>query len=557
MKNFKIKTKIIICAAALFLVTIIMAINSMVSINHILVVQQAVKDFYVSERSSIQEITVVFNKVRISTRDMYLSAPLPEDREARIDQLGDLVESLGDKVMGFIGNRIENRDLLRDKNDVEREEFEDSLSLYIGGMNTVIETLIDKPETTFEELYADHYAIAERADAAIASIFEIDKQQMDIINAENNEYNTNIMFINILLISIELIFCVVITLVLSSSIAGPIKELVIASKKIASGNTPEIKMESSNDEIGELVNAFKQMTEYINYQVEIMESISEGNLVIKPSLRGESDKLGIALTKMINSLNVLLYDVSMTASQLAISSRTIADGSINLAQGSTEQASSVEELYTTIERIASRTRDNAELSRNANHLVSVIDNNTKNGVEKMIELVDAVKEIIDSTKDIKNIINFIDNIAFQTNILSLNATIEASNAGEHGKIFTVIADEVHKLASQCAESARKTEKIIALTLEKSGHGSKLADDTRDSLVNIAEEIQHAKRIIGDIAKASDEQAVAISQINIGIEQVSQVVNYNSHTAEESAKSSEQLALQSARLKSNVSKFQIK
>jgi methyl-accepting chemotaxis protein len=571
MKNFKIKTKIIICAAALFLVTIIMAINSLVSIDHILRVQQKIKDFYSAERTSIQDITVDKNNARVAIRDIFLDGSQSEylddkdgnilaigpAREAELDKVREPLSSLAVRIDDFVINRSVNKNLTIDSDAGNVEEFITSFKEYIFIMRAEISALSTDVYYTYTQAKNGFEEIDTQSRIKKEALFKTDFELMQQINQENNDYNNTIIFTNVTLIAIELVFCVVITLVLAGYIANPINKLVEASRQIATGNTPEIDVKASNDEIGQLVNAFKQMAEYINYQIEIMESISAGNLVIKPLIRGENDKLGIALTKMVNSLNVLLYDVSMTASQLAISSRTIADGSINLAQGSTEQASSVEELYTTIERIASRTRDNAELSKNANSLVSVIDSNTKNGVEKMIELVDAVKEIIDSTKDIKHIINFIDNIAFQTNILSLNATIEASNAGEHGKIFTVIADEVHKLASQCADSARQTERIINLTLEKSAYGSKLADSTKDSLVNIADEIEHAKKIIGDIAKASDEQAVAISQINIGIEQVSQVVNYNSHTAEESAKSSEQLALQSARLKSNVSKFQIK
>ncbi|MDR2822905.1 MAG: methyl-accepting chemotaxis protein [Acholeplasmatales bacterium] len=550
MKNFKIRTKLVFSVGALFLVTILVAIISIVSVDVITIERQKEKDFFVTERSTIQAITVSYKDFRIDLRTYFLNygesitpSVLTSELKSLFDNLGVFRQHRSAKGQKFDSTDTSNASTLYH-----------SLMEFYQLSNTYVHNL----DSTIDVDYLNQASVfAREADLALAKLFDEDAESIKNINADNEIFTTTLIFVNLFLIAVELSFGVFIIIFLSKRIAEPINSLVIASNKIANGETTEIDIKSSNDEIGELITSFNEMINSIHQQVEIIEKVSNGNLLVEPKLRSKEDRIGIALKKMIISLNTLLYDVNVTASQLAISSRTIADGAINLAQGSTEQASSVEELYTTIERISNKTKDNAELTKTASRLMNTIDGNTKNSVVLMGQLVEAVKNVETSTEDIKHIINFINNIAFQTNILSLNASIEATNAGEHGKIFSVIAEEVRKLAKECAEAAKKTEDIITYTLEKTAQGGKIVDETQDSLLSIAEDIKRGTSIIEEIALASEEQSLAISQVNIGIEQVAQVVNYNSHTAEQSAQSSEQLAQQSSALKDSVSKFQIK
>jgi methyl-accepting chemotaxis protein len=260
---------------------------------------------------------------------------------------------------------------------------------------------------------------------------------------------------------------------------------------------------------------------------------------------------------MSNGLNQVLRDINMASSQVSTGAGQVADGATALAAGSTEQAASVEELSGSIAEIAERTKKNAQLADQAAALAGTIKQNAEKGSRQMDEMMAAVKDINLSSQDIGRVIKVIDDIAFQTNILALNAAVEAARAGQHGKGFAVVAEEVRNLAAKSADAAKDTESLIANSMQKAELGVRIAGETSASLIDIVSGIGESNRLVTEIATASEAQAMGISQINIGIDQVAMVVQQNSATAEESAAASEEMSGQAVLLQQLIRQFKLR
>lgn len=356
--------------------------------------------------------------------------------------------------------------------------------------------------------------------------------------------------------------CVVLAITLGayiSQVTGRgIAEMAEAASLLALGDV-EINANGDfgNDEVGELAGALKKIAENIREQALIIEKISGGDLTADVEIKSENDLLGKKMHEMIEKTNELLKRIAGAAEQLAIGARQISDSSASLSQGATKQASATEELTASLEEISSQTNMNAQSASKANELAVVAKDSAVVGNNQMNRMMAAMEEINEASENISRIIKVIDEIAFQTNLLSLNAAVEAARAGEQGKGFAVVAEEVRELAARSAKAAKETAELIEDSIQKVNDGTKIAQKTADALRQIVEGISKAASYAGDIAVASSEQASGITQINQGIVEVSEVVRTNSATSEEAAAASEELLSQTELLRESVRKFRLK
>ena len=288
--------------------------------------------------------------------------------------------------------------------------------------------------------------------------------------------------------------------------------------------------------------------------------LGEGNFTVKSGCEedytGDYFAILSGLCHIRDTLSDTIVNIDISSNQVLSGSQQVADGAQSLAQGATEQASAVEELLASMTEMQQQVKDNAEHASSASELAGEAGDGVAESNRIMDELMRAMDDINATSNEISRVIKSIDDIAFQTNILALNAAVEAARAGSAGKGFAVVADEVRNLAAKSAESVKTTTVLIQNTLDAIAKGSELANSTSAALHGVVSKAAAVNDRVLEIARASDEQLIAINQMTAGCEQVSAVIQSTSATAEESAAASEELSGQANMLKEMISKFKL-
>jgi len=269
---------------------------------------------------------------------------------------------------------------------------------------------------------------------------------------------------------------------------------------------------------------------------------------------GEYAKMKENINTVVGNLDNALSQVTEAVSQVTSASNQIAGGAQSLADGASVQASSLEEVSASLEEISSMTKQTAENSNLAKTLAAEARSAADNGDASMKRMAEAIRQIKASSDNTAEIVKTIDDIAFQTNLLALNAAVEAARAGEAGKSFAVVAEEVRRLARRSAEAAKNTSEMIEESVKCADGGVTIAEEVAKSLGEIVGRADKMGGLIAEIAAASNEQALGISQVNTAVVQMNQVTQQNAANSEESASASEELSSQAAELSTMVSEF---
>ena len=395
-----------------------------------------------------------------------------------------------------------------------------------------------------------------------------DKFQVELDQAKTMA-NVCTVIIFIVIVAAGLAIAVVTTMIgkiITNSITEPVKQIDAAVASLRKGELSNVEMLTyeSEDELGDTIKNLKEamgiLADYVREISVEVKAIAQGDLTRNgddiTDFLGDFSELKTSLLYILKRFNSTLTEISNLAEQVSSNSSEVENASKSLADGATEQAGVIEELNATVDTVVDMAEDTAKETQNASARVKASANKANEEKEKMNELLTEMEHITEISKEIGNIITDIEDIASQTNLLSLNASIEAARAGEAGKGFAVVADQIGKLAADSAKSAVNTRDLIDKTLVEIEKGNTITRTTADAFNQIITDMESFAELAENTMEKANSQAESLEQIGQGIEQLSGVVQGNAASSEENTAISINLAEGAAKMHDRVNIFKL-
>ncbi len=365
-----------------------------------------------------------------------------------------------------------------------------------------------------------------------------------------------------LVIVLGLLLLIAVNRIIERSLA-PIKLITDEAAKLEAGDLNIHIDIQSEDELGRLSQAFNHISATVsNYVKDISEQLSQMadnnmDITITQNYIGDFIPIQVSIEKISQSLNDTLHQIVLSADEVSASSESVSSGAQGLSDGVKEQAAAIEQLAASIESLSKDVAANANDAQSANVTVSEVGQYIEESNREMENLIHAMSDIRYSSDEIEKIVKTIEDIASQTNLLSLNASIEAARAGDAGKGFAVVANEIRKLAAKSAEAVNQTTALIESSQKAVANGMEITDNTAKSLVAVVKGSEEVLSSMDKISNASQNQKVVLAQLTQNIDLISNVVQSNASSAQNSAMTSVELSSQSKRLHDLVNAFHLK
>ncbi len=562
MKNLKISKKIICTFAVVLLLTFVLGVVSLISTNDIASTSDNYVNISIPALSNLEEAR---RYIRIFQANILKA--VCTDNKADLDKYVEEINTDREAFFSHLDSFLEYDPQFSDKVENIHTIMDDAASI----REEIIESSAKFTYESNLEAYSLYLNDYEPNLTEVTSILEnLTTELGEAINTRYNNAQSTKTFNIVIIVTVVVVaavLVVVLTVILTKAIVPPITQIVDSMNLIANGLLKEADgtiTYRSKDEIGVLAHAARKV---IRFFQNVLPSISDvcrnygnGNFNCTcenyESYVGETSEIRDSLMYVRDNLSAALANVDQASNQLLSGAGEVASGAQSLAQGATEQASSIQELSETITSISDAIKENSENAAEASEKANAAGAEVQEVNTMMSELVSAMHEISEFSGETKKIVKTIEDIAFQTNILSLNAAIEAARAGAAGKGFAVVAEEVRNLAGKSAEAAKNTTRIIESTVNSIVSGNQLCAEVAEKMNKVGETAGKVTVINNKIADSSKKAADSIVKVTIGVDQISNVVQTNSATSEQSAAASEELSSQANMLKELVKKFSL-
>lgn len=519
LSNLKMKNKFLLGFSLIALITVVLGIVGIVNINKMKEVDKELFENMTMPVYQIAKISESFQRQRVNIRQMILSGTEDEikiQQEAFLERREE-IEKLSAEFEKLILSQAV-KDAFND--------FKTNLIEYNKEMDKVSKLIfVDKAAgNEYMKEGSEAYIISRKVQDSIEVLSNMKLSDAKDRYIKNEVIARDAEVMMYIFIVVTLIASMALGIILSKAISNPIERIVRVAENVEKGDFTLNSNENSEE--------------------------------LDVKRKDETGNLNRAILCMVMSVASALKEIDGATEEVKTSAQQLSDASQILSSGAQQQAGSVEEITMSMNEVSIRTSENVRSSKDAKDLAIDVKRNVINCTNKMNEMLSSMNEINKASFSIAKIIKTIDEISLKTNILSLNAAIEAAKAGDQGKGFAVVAGEVGNLAERSAYAAKEITDMLQSSIAKIQKGVQIADETANELQRIVEGIEKTLNLLLEVAEASNSQANSIEQINLGVQQVAEIIQSNSAIAEENAAASEELASQSELLRSMVGKFKV-
>ena len=543
--DLKVRTWFIIVLSVVILITVCI-LGVLLNLEHFTIVESAsVQRDLFKAQSQLTKVMGSLNSLRDSEHMVahdLLVGELPTQYEVR-HRIQDITSGL----LGF-GELVTDFKLL-----VEYASFQASIMGYIRNTEEILSS------GKLDDLAADEKETSYTAVRAEANDF-LDKFSIEssVIYENVNATITGTITLVSFLLGILGLMLIALLPYVQLAVMKPINKLVKGANVLADGYVDfDINEMPGSNEIATLNNAFCRLRDTLALFAESMEQVSNKNLDVDIPIDSDEETVSASIKKMLDINNYTLHRILESADEVAQDSKAVLSSGESLSQLTLDQAGAVEEITTTITEIAIQSKQISETSLTVKNKSDDITDLAKACDLHMNQMIDSMQAISVRADNIFNIIKVINEIAFKTNMLALNASVEAARAGSEGKGFAVVAGEVRSLAGRSAAAAKETEALIKEAIDSVSAGCDIAEETGQALKKILEAVGMNAPLIDSISIATDEQYTGVDQMNQALMQVAKAAEQNLQSASESVTISQKLLANSHQLRHMVSAYNLR